>query len=129
MRALEAAAAVEVIRSRTRRFCVLYVEGRAFNPNNVRSRVLISACRKAGLPLIGWHDMRRTFATWSNPTGESLKALQTQLGHTDSRLTLGVYTQPMPEAQRQLASKVERVLLPVAPNFGTPGKGSERVIQ
>jgi hypothetical protein len=44
-------------------------------------------------------------------------------------LTLGVYTQPMPEAQRQLASKVERVLLPVAPNFSTPGNGSEGVIQ
>jgi integrase len=43
------------------------------------------------LPLIGCHDMRRIFATWSNPTGESLKALQTQLGHTDSR-TLGIYT-------------------------------------
>src|SRR5207245_5600006 len=86
-------------------------------------------CRRAGIPLIGWHDMRRTFATWSNPTGESLKALQTQLGHTDSRLTLGIYTQPMPEAQRQLAAKVERVLLPVAPKFGTAGNGSEGVIQ
>ena len=73
--------------------------------------------------------MRRTFATWSNPTGESLKALQTQLGHTDSRLTLGVYTQPMPEAQRQLATKVERVLLPVAPKFDTRGNRAEGVIQ
>ena len=104
-------------------------KGTPFNPNNVRNRILIPACRRAGIPLIGWHDMRRTFATWSNPTGESLKALQTQLGHTDSRLTLGVYTQPMPEAQRQLAAKVERVLLPVAPKFGTQGNGSEGVIQ
>jgi len=104
-------------------------KGTPFNPNNVRNRVLIPACRRAGLPLIGWHDMRRTFATWANATEESLKALQTQMGHTDSRLTLGVYTQPMPEAQRQLASKVERVLLPVAPKFGTPGNGSEGVIQ
>jgi len=104
-------------------------KGTPFNPNNVRNRVLIPACRRVGIPLIGWHDMRRTFATWSNPTGESLKALQTQLGHTDSRLTLGVYTQPMPEAQRQLAAKVERVLLPVAPKFSTPGNGTEGVIQ
>ncbi len=44
-----------------------------------------------------------------------IKALQAQLGHTDSRLTLSVYTQPMPEAQRQLASKITRVLLPIAP--------------
>jgi integrase len=44
-------------------------KGTPFNPNNVRTRVLIPACRRAGVPLIGWHDMRRTFATWSNPTG------------------------------------------------------------
>jgi integrase len=99
-------------------------KGTPFNPNNVRARILIPACRRAGIPLIGWHDMRRTFATWSNPTGESLKALQTQLGHTDSRLTPGVYTQPMLEAQRQVASKVERALLPVAPKFSTPGRGN-----
>src|SRR3989442_7952881 len=104
-------------------------KGTPFDPNNVRNRILIPACRRAGIPLIGWHDMRRTFATWSNPTGESLKALQTQLGHTDSRLTLGIYTQPMPEAQRQLAAKVEQVLLTVAPKFGTAGNRSEGVIQ
>ena len=79
-------------------------KGTPFNPNNVRNRVLIPACR-AGIPPIGWHDLRRTFATWSNPTGESLKALQPQLGHTDSRLTLGVYTQPMPEAQTAIGDE------------------------
>src|SRR5205807_8085173 len=100
-------------------------KGTPCDANNVRNRIPIPTCRRAGIPLIGWHDMRRTFATWSNPTGESLKALQTQMEHTDSRLTLGIYTQPMPEAQRQLAAKVERVLLPVAPKFGTAGNGSE----
>jgi hypothetical protein len=43
--------------------------------------------------------------------------LQTQLGHTDARLTLDVYTQPMPAAQKLLADKVARVLLPVAPKL------------
>ena len=97
-------------------------KGTPFNPNNVRGRVLIPACSRAGIPLIGWHDMRQTFATWSNPTGESLKALQTQLGHTNPRLALDVYTQPMPEAQRQLAVKVARVLLPVCSQIRHPGK-------
>lgn len=89
--------------------------GTPLNPENVRNRVLHPACDRAGIPRIGWHTFRYTYATWANPTGESIKALQGQLGHTDSRLTLSVYTQPVPEAQRQLASKISRVLLSIAP--------------
>lgn len=89
--------------------------GTAFNPENVRNRVLDPACDRAGIPRVGWHSFRYTYATWANPTGESIKALQSQLGHTNARLTLSVYTQPMPEAQRQLAGKIAGVLLPVAP--------------
>ena len=89
--------------------------GTALNPENVRNRVLYPACDRAGIPHVGWHSFRYTYATWANPTGESIKALQSQLGHTDAKLTLSVYTQPMPEAQRQLASKIAGVLLPVAP--------------
>ena len=89
--------------------------GTALNPNNVLNRVLHPACKRAGIPIVSWHNFRYTFSTWANPTGESIKALQSQLGHTDARLTLDVYTQPMPEAQKLLAGKVARVLPPVAP--------------
>jgi integrase len=91
--------------------------GTSFNPNNVLNRALHPACKEAGIPRVSWHNFRYTFSTWANPTGESIKALQSQLGHTDSRLTLSVYTQPMPEAQKLLAGKVARVLLPVAPKL------------
>jgi integrase len=91
--------------------------GTPLNPNNVLNRVLHPACKAAGIPQVSWHNFRYTYSTWANPTGESIKALPSQLGHTDSRLTLSVYTQPMPEAQKQLAGKVARVLLPVAPRL------------
>jgi len=64
---------------------------------------------------VSWHNFRYTYSTWANPTGESIKALQAQLGHTNSRMTLDVYTQPMPRVQKKLAGKIARVLLPVAP--------------
>jgi integrase len=98
------------------------------SPNNVRNRVLVPACKRAGIPVVGWHTFRYTYSTWANPSGESIKALQNQLGHVDSRLTLGVYVQPIPEAQRQIAAKVQGVLLPIAPKSTAPGNGSERVI-
>jgi integrase len=99
------------------------------SPNNVCNRVLVPACKRAGIPAVGWHTFRYTYSTWANPTGESIKALQNQLGHIDSRITLGVYVQPIPEAQRQIAAKVQGVLLPVAPKFTAPGNRSEGVIQ
>ena len=89
--------------------------GTALNPNNVRNRVLVSACKRAKIPQVSWHNFRYTYSTWANPSGESIKALQAQLGHTDSRLTLSVYTQPMPEAQKLLACKISSVLLRSAP--------------
>ena len=88
--------------------------GLPLSPNNVRNRVLLPACERGKIPRVGWHNFRYTYATWADPTGESIKALQLQLGHTDARLTLGVYTQPMPASQRQLAAKIEGVLLPDA---------------
>lgn len=97
--------------------------GTALNPENVRSRVLYPACERAGISRVGWHSFRYTYATWGNATGENIKALQNQLGHTDPKVTLSVYTQPQPEAQRRLASKIAEVLLPVAPK----SEGSEEI--
>ena len=88
--------------------------GTPLGSSHLRNRVLHPACDRAGIPRVSWHTFRYTYATWAEATGESIKALQAQLGHTDSRVTLDVYTQPMPEAQRRIADKVARVLLPIA---------------
>jgi integrase len=100
--------------------------GTPLNPYNVLSRVIHPACKRAGLQPVSWHVFRYTYSTWADPTGESLKALQAQLGHNNPKLTLSVYTQPMPAAQRQVASKVadvlQRVLLPLAPKFEGGGE-------
>jgi hypothetical protein len=76
------------------------------SPNNVRNRVLIPACKRAAIPVVGWHTFRYTYSTWADPSGESIKALQNQLGHVDSKITLGVYVQPISEVQRRIAAKV-----------------------
>ncbi|MGH9474646.1 MAG: hypothetical protein ACRD1M_18105 [Terriglobales bacterium] len=70
-----------------------------------------------------------TFATWADASGESLKALQAQMGHTDSRLTLGAYTQPMPEQQRCISGKVAGKLFPTVPKFASEPEGERGVVQ
>ena len=103
--------------------------GTSMNPHNVLSRAIHPACQRAGIPPVSWHVFRYTFSTWAAATGESIKAVQAQLGHNDPKLTLSVYTQPMPEAQRDVASKVARVLLPVAPKSAGYVEGEKELIQ
>jgi integrase len=95
--------------------------GTPLNPHNVLNRAIRPACKRAGLPPVSWHVFRYTYTTWLAATGESLKAIQAQLGHTNPNLTLSVYDRGMPGAQRQVASKVtevlHRALLPVAPKL------------
>jgi integrase len=99
--------------------------GTPLSPSHFRNRVLHPACERAKIPRVGWHTFRYTYATWAEATGESIKALQAQLGHTNSRVTLDVYTQPMPEAQRRVADKVARVLLPIAAKLEEEEAGSD----
>lgn len=104
-------------------------KGTPLNPNNVLNRFLHPASKRAEIPRVSWHNFRYTYSTWANPTNESIKALQSQLGHTDSRLTLSVYTQPIPKAQKKLAGKIARVLLPIAPKLGNRKSASGELIQ
>jgi integrase len=103
--------------------------GTSMNPHNALSRGIHPACKRAGIPPVSWHVFRYTFSKWAAATGESIKAVQAQLGHNDPKMTLSVYTRPMPEAQRQVGSKVAGVLLPVAPKSAGYAQGEKELIQ
>jgi integrase len=126
---LEALASLRPERYQPEDFVFRSEKGTALHATNVQRRVLNPACERAGIPRVSWHNFRYTYATWADPSGESIKALQAQLGHTDSKLTLSVYTQPMPEAQRQIARKIAGVLLPIAPKLGGELKPATKLIQ
>lgn len=93
------------------------------------NRVIRPACQRAGIRPVGWHQFRYTYATWADANGESLKALQAQMGHTDPRLTLGVYTQPMAEQQRRKSGKVAGKLFPTVPKLAREPEGGKALIQ
>jgi integrase len=126
---LEALARLRPAHSQPDDFVFHTERGTPLNPHNISRRVLRPACQRAGIPVVGWHNFRYTYSTWADPSRESIKALQNQLGHTDSRLTLSVYTQPIPDAQRELASKIARVLLSNAPRLERGEDRSKVLIQ
>jgi integrase len=48
----------------------------------------------AKLPEIRFHDLRHTYASLLIAQGESIKHIQSQLGHSSQTVTLNVYDQP-----------------------------------
>lgn len=70
---------------------------------NWRNRVWIPACRVAGVQGLGFHSLRRASATAMVLAGIDLKTAQTRLGHSDPRLTLGLYAQAVASADRDAA--------------------------
>jgi integrase len=74
---------------------------------NFHDRVWVPACTRAGLEGLGFHDLRRTAATVLVTSGVDVRTAQHRLGHSDPRLTLAVYAQVAPHADRAAAAAIE----------------------
>lgn len=61
-------------------------DGSMFTKNSCR-RPLQRACKKAGIPSIGWHVLRHTFASHLVEEGVHLKVIQELMGHSEYRMT------------------------------------------
>lgn len=119
LRTTDVAAGALVFRSR---------RGTALRPNNMLKRVIHPACARAGLPKVGWHDLRHTSATLLHEQ-EPLRVAQAILGHSDLQTTLG-YTHVLPGWQRKAMERLERgILFPNVPKSKNEPEGRSSVIQ
>jgi integrase len=96
-------------------------DGGVLDYRNFRYRVWQPACITAGVGKVvkdeetgrksyeglTFHDLRRANASGLVHAGVDLKTAQTRLGHSDPRLTLGVYAQAISEADRAAADALE----------------------
>jgi integrase len=71
------------------------------------SRAWVPACARAGLAGLGFHDLRRAAATVLVTSGVDVRTAQHRLGDSDPRLTLAVYAQVAPHADRAAAAAIE----------------------
>ena len=92
-------------------------EGGPLRYANWRRRVWQPACVAAGVGEVnkdhetkqerytgaGFHDLRRANATGLVLAGVDLKTAQTRLGHSDPRLTIGLYAQATTDADKAAA--------------------------
>jgi integrase len=85
--------------------------GKADSRNNVRRRVLLRAVERANekiaqdggepLPMVSPHALRRSFASWLVAEGEDPAYVMAQLGHTDAKMTLGLYARALTTKSRR----------------------------
>src|SRR5262249_17720630 len=66
--------------------------------------------RRAGLPIVRFHDLRHTCATLLMADGQHAKVVQERLGHSDITLTLGTYSHITPTMQWAAASSMQGML-------------------
>ena len=69
------------------------------NPGSAYLRMK-TLLRRAGLPSIRFHDLRRTFATHALTSGVDAKTLSGILGHTNASFTLDTYTHVTSDMQK-----------------------------
>jgi integrase len=111
----------EILRDHVSRFCRLEGQtllftnelGEALDYTNWRRRVWAPATQRAGLAGANFHDLRRAAATLLVAEGVDLKTAQTRLGHSDPRLTIGIYAQASSQSDRDAADRLSRRFFPV----------------
>jgi integrase len=70
----------------------------------------LRVCELAGLPRIAFHDLRHTCATLLREAGVNVEVVSAILGHSDIRVTLGIYSSVQPGMLEDAAATMARVL-------------------
>lgn len=90
-------------------------DGEGLDYSNWYHRVWVPATfaiKRAGLQ---FHDLRRTNATALVQEGVDVKTAQERLGHSDPRLTIGLYAQVIKAGERDAADRLGDAFVQVNP--------------
>lgn len=79
--------------------------GKPLNHRNVARRGLVSACKKAGLPIISPHGIRHAHASALLADGWDLAAVSRRLGHGSVAITASTYAHLLEDAERRQARR------------------------
>ncbi len=74
--------------------------------------------KRAGLPLIRFHDLRHTAATLWFRSGVNPKIVQETLGHSRVAITLDTYSHMIPDLQMETARVMDELFSPGLPSRG-----------
>jgi integrase len=72
--------------------------------------IMKKICEELDLPLIRFHDIRRTHTSILIDEGVSPKVVSQRLGHSDVSITLNIYTDVFDERQVEASDKMDEIL-------------------
>ncbi|MBT7018042.1 MAG: site-specific integrase, partial [Anaerolineae bacterium] len=98
-------------RKRWREFSLVFpsIVGTPIEPTNLIRRFK-KVLKKAGLPIVRFHDLRHTHATLLLLKGIHPKIVSERLGHKDILTTLRQYSHVLPSLQEEASHSIEDVL-------------------
>lgn len=83
--------------------------GGILNINAFTHKQFAPLARKAGVPVIRFHDLRHTAATLQLLEGTHIKVVSEMLGHASVAITMDLYSHVTPDMQRDAAAAAERL--------------------
>jgi len=86
--------------------------GKPLRATSVLQNYLKPAAKRAGLGVVGWHTLRRTFSSLLRFNGEDIKVQQELMRHADIRTTMNLYTQADSNQKRQAHGRIVEMALP-----------------
>ena len=98
--------------------------GGLLDRHNVYARQFVPALKRAGLPLIRFHDLRHCFISFLIAGGENLKYIQAQAGHSSITTTLDRYGHLIEDAHNGASERLQKTIFS-AKDQGHPDQGSE----
>jgi len=84
--------------------------GRPMYATNLLDRSFSNLLKRAAVPKIRFHDLRHTAATLLLGEGVHPKVVSEMLGHTNTSITLDLYSHATPTMQREAAGAFDRLL-------------------
>lgn len=81
--------------------------GDPVNPWHVTERSFKPMLRRAGLPVIRFHDLRHTFASMMLSEGVRVDIVSRMLGHSTPAITLGIYAHLMPGDEEAAVERLQ----------------------
>lgn len=84
-------------------------DGKPIIPRNFRKE-FYNLVEKVDLPKIRFHDLRHTHATILIQQNVNVKLISERLGHTDIETTLNTYSHVLPDMQKSVSDKLDRII-------------------